>query len=788
MALLDYDVVHGSDLAEKAWEVPVDVFRTKGFGWLHPGSSYLFLTSLEPVADLIEPRERRPLVRVFKSRSAEPPPNELQEARAAARAASIPLIALTPDGRHFRTMLTTGNGGSLPYLPSAPQESNGRSRAIRRIEDTFPFTSILELRKIVARIADNLFTTSGGDRLQLFDTTLTLLAMKFFDELQHPDSLRLPGILQTSRPSEALRAFHRRALRHFGVGSFVPEARLNDAATISALRALLPYSLIQTIQLGSEAEILAAFYQDTVSSTFRGSLGAYFTPKPIADLAVALCEPRPNDTVFDISCGSGTFLLSAYSAARAGSKEVKQTGPSVFGCDIQPRMVLASVLNSLVHGVSNPRIVHGDGLRLSLEKWSRRDKGVPKKGFSLIVGNPPFAGFDLEASSSIVDPKTKRVSGARVHKVIPFIDRVLELLAPGGRAALVIPTSVLNGEATSFRGLRDRLAKRAQVTAIVGLPKEAFVHTDCGVEGALLFFRKAANEVEQRDSKTFFTRASYVGYDRRGRATSTSDLPPIAQEWRARDVKSLHWISTKSLAELDRWDPAWLEAHVRDSLAFDEVTHVCLTELCDVVDRAFSRRRVSPDADYVYFEVGDTDLDTGKIRRTHQCSGTEILRKGRLRLRLEGGEVLLPNHRDSLIAKTASAGGRSAVVVPPSLKGTITSDRFTPLKSNIDPRVLVVVLNSGMVRQQLVLRSRGSASFDIRDKVLREIWVPREIINDSTLRNSAIELWSRREALLSELDEVATQLQQIFTERDTAPRARAKPPWPKPLESGYPPS
>ena len=97
------------------------------------------------------------------------------------------------------------------------------------------------------------------------------------------------------------------------------------------------------------------------------------------------------------------------------------------------------------------------------------------------------------------------------------------------------------------------------------------------------------------------------------------------------------------------------------------------------------------------------------------------MNKGRLRVPVQEGDVLLPNHRDSLIAKTALRTGRSAVLVTKKEIAYITSDRFTILKPLIDPKLLIFVLNSNMVRNQLAIMARGSASFDIREKILDKI-------------------------------------------------------------------
>ena len=154
-------------------------------------------------------------------------------------------------------------------------------------------------------------------------------------------------------------------------------------------------------------------------------------------------------------------------------------------------------------------------------------------------------------------------------------------------------------------------------------------------------------------------------------------------------------------------------------------------------------------------------LDEETLRRYLQNVGR--LKPSCARLLLDGDEILLPNHRDSLIAKTAAAFGRSVVWVPKTYAGVITSDRFTALRSKIDPRLLIVILNSRSIREQLVLRSRGSASFDIRDKVLSDVFVPRDVVTDGTLAESISQLWRRREELRLELKNVSKELQRIIS-------------------------
>jgi tRNA1(Val) A37 N6-methylase TrmN6 len=627
----------------------------------------------------------------------------------------------------------------------------GRRYVPTSISGARPFVSILDLRRIVAIISDKVFAAHGHDRLRLFDTLLLLLATKIYDELHFPEKLRLSDFLLDSGASllERVQNYAHEALETMNCGDFTGRIDLTEEALQEVLGLLANYSLINTLKIDPQAEVLGTFYQEVVSSTFRGSLGAYFTPKPIADLAAAFCRPQASDTIFDISCGSGTFLLSAHRAAKPSPGE---SGPLLFGNDIQERMVLTSTLNCALHQIQSAHFTQNDGLKIDLKTWHSQNKAVPRDGFSLIVGNPPFAGFDTLAS--------EENGGIRkLHKIIPFIRKVADLLAPGGRAALVVPTSVLNAEAASFRELRHYLSQTTTVTGIINLPREAFVHTDCGVAGALLFFARGERRA---DSQTFFGAVRQIGYDRRGQQNAKSTGEELLAAWRRERFSDSYWIPTRELYGLERWDVPWLGAWTSGLLSHNEKTHVRLTELCSIARRSFHRRDIDPKRQYAYFEVNDTDMDHGTVTTIHRCAGKVILHKTRLKLCVQTGDILLPNHRDSLIAKTAVGIGRSVVLVGRELEGCITTDRFTPLEAKIDPCLLIAILNSRLVRRQLAIYSRGSASFDIRDKVLDSVWIPKTLVGDSGTTKRLNFLFETRERLRKKLAKVGREIESLI--------------------------
>ncbi len=638
------------------------------------------------------------------------------------------------------------------------------SASFDRLESLVPLTSIYQLRTLVSRLSDAVYANHGHDRLRIFDSLLGLLASKAYDEWHNPNRLELTKLLRV--PNGQLEADYRRLLAkalEWMRADGSTDWPIPDARTLrSCISILAPHSLRSTVQMSTQAELLGTFYQEIVSSTFRGSLGAYFTPRPIVEMAIGLVKPSPEDDIFDISCGSGTFLLGGYLAARSvAHPNPPPDTPRIFGCDIQERMVATSTINCFLHGSTGAHIIHKDSLTIDLKAWAHTDVAVPEKGFSLIVGNPPFAGFEDGFPLPYPTGRERERSPApRVNKVIPFIVKTVELLRAGGRAVLVVPTSVLNGESPAFEGLRTWLRTQVNIRAVVSLPKDAFVHTDCGIEGALLYFVK--KDGKQDDTDVFSVSLADVGYDRRGRPTSHSDIPRALKEWTAARRIKRHWVPRAEFDLLERWDPQWLSGR---SMVKDLGNHeraLRLTELCEIRPHHLRAGDIDPDSRYRYFELADADIDSGAVTAVHEVSGREILQKGRLRLKVESGDVLLPNHRDSLIAKTAQGSGRSAVLVPDELGGCIVTNRFIVLKPRIDPSILVEILNSDIVRQQMVMQARGSASYDIRDRILRDVWVPRKLAQDREVHSAIKKLVTERNQLATQLEATRTRLASVI--------------------------
>src|SRR6267142_958985 len=68
-----------------------------------------------------------------------------------------------------------------------------------------------------------------------------------------------------------------------------------------------------------------------------------------------------------------------------------------------------------------------------------------------------------------------------------FIERILKMLKPGGRAAIVLPQGKFNNSSLAF--IREWILKKARLLAVVGLHPNTFKpHT--GTKTSVLFIQK----------------------------------------------------------------------------------------------------------------------------------------------------------------------------------------------------------------------------------------------------------------------------------------------------------
>lgn len=176
----------------------------------------------------------------------------------------------------------------------------------------------------------------------------------------------------------------------------------------------------------------------------RRSTGAWYTPEHLVDMMVARTVSadwvarfdRPI-RILDPACGDGRFLAAASRAVRDAGGQ-----PITTGVDIDAA--------ALEVARAHPELVSGD---------HHCDDALGRvwvpDSFDLVIGNPPFLSQLATATSR--GGASRYGGGPYADAAAEFLALAVEVAAPGGRVALVLPQSILaSRDADHVRAEVDR--------------------------------------------------------------------------------------------------------------------------------------------------------------------------------------------------------------------------------------------------------------------------------------------------------------------------------------------
>jgi len=145
----------------------------------------------------------------------------------------------------------------------------------------------------------------------------------------------------------------------------------------------------------------------------------------------------------------------------------------------------ASVTSDNVILASDYQVSPDDRARYKQEHGAAYDEAVGR--IEAIQGKPILSLFKLPRSVSM---KTELV----------FIERCLDLLAPGGRMGIVLPDGILTNPSLQY--VREFTEDRAFLRAVVSLSQDTFISSGASVKCSVLFVEKFTEKEENRFNKT----------------------------------------------------------------------------------------------------------------------------------------------------------------------------------------------------------------------------------------------------------------------------------------------
>ncbi len=334
---------------------------------------------------------------------------------------------------------------------------------------------------------------------------------------------------------------------------------LEPHQTARVVMELARYSLSET-----QPRYRTEAFRAIARSVMDGREGRYPTPLNVAEMAVEMLDPQPDERIMDCSSGTGTFL--AMTAVHIFKKKLAVMGTTpeeatneqirsaqmktaswaasnALGCDIDPFLAVTSRMN-LLFTTGNPgRVFRIDARTFPngvLDGIEVARLAVPLGSMDVVMVNPWFTTRDTVNDNSILERfdlghywerdeeggfrNTGNLNTGGVPPEVLFIERALQWVKHGsGRVGILLPDGLLGNPAQEY--VRWWILRHCEVLASVDLPVEPFKVTvnEYGLTPALpsfLVLRRRSQEelvnIEFNEYKVFMAVVDRAGVDSRG--------------------------------------------------------------------------------------------------------------------------------------------------------------------------------------------------------------------------------------------------------------------------------
>ena len=225
----------------------------------------------------------------------------------------------------------------------------------------------------------------------------------------------------------------------FGDAAWTNKKRLPDRL----LKDLIEHFSSQTLslarcpedELGKGYEYLIKQFADDSGHTAQ----EFYTNRTVVALMTEMLRPKPMESIYDPTCGSGGMLISAIKWLQDRGEEHRNV--RIYGQEINAITSSIARMNLFLHGIADFHIVNADTL-----KYPAFVKNGRLQTFDMVLANPPYSISQWDRTAFEDDKWGRNFLGTppQSRADYAFIQHILKSLdAQTGRCAILLPHGVL---------------------------------------------------------------------------------------------------------------------------------------------------------------------------------------------------------------------------------------------------------------------------------------------------------------------------------------------------------
>lgn len=262
-------------------------------------------------------------------------------------------------------------------------------------------------------------------------------------------------------------------------------------------------------EMGQAYEYLVGKFADDAGNTAQ----EFYTNRTVVTLMAEILNPRPNESIYDPTCGSGGMLIKCLTYLKDKGEEWQ--GVHVFGQEINGLTSSIARMNLYLNGIEVFSIVCAD----TLAHPAFLD-GSRLRQFDIVLANPPYSIKQWDRDAFAHDKWGRNFLGTppQGRADYAFFQHIIASMNPHtGRCAILFPHGVLFRK-DEFE-MRQKLVSLDIIECVIGIGKNLFYNSPMeaciiicnrhktGIRKGNILFIDAKEEVTRKNAQSYLERS-----------------------------------------------------------------------------------------------------------------------------------------------------------------------------------------------------------------------------------------------------------------------------------------